>query len=158
MEALLIMTVSLVLAVAVNSSRGEGLDLLQSYQPRDTQGAGQPVDVPSVDLDTLKALKDSGMVLLVDARDPVSFRNGHIPGAVNLPLSAVEENFALLREKLSSGITVVTYCVDPGCRDSIFLAAWLAERGISDLMVYTGGIEGWISAGLDVQSDGGEPL
>lgn len=154
-EVILIGVASLVLAVAVNFSRGEGLRLLDVYQPGDNPASLPEMEVPPVDLETLKAFKDSGMVLLVDARDEESFRNGHIPGAVNLPLRTREESFELLRERLSSGITVVTYCVDPGCRDSTFLATWLAERGITDIMVYTGGIEGWISAGLVVETDQG---
>lgn len=155
MEVMLITAVSLILAVAVNTSRGEGLGLWNTYQPRESGESNPSIDIPPVDLETLKALKDSGMVLPVDARDTESFRKGHIPGAVNIPLNNKAENFALLRERLISGITVVTYCVDPGCRDSTFLAVWLKEQGVTDIMVYTGGIRGWITAELDVEAGRG---
>lgn len=37
----------------------------------------------------LKAYEASSDALLVDVREPDEFASGHIPGAVNLPLSAI---------------------------------------------------------------------
>ena len=55
----------------------------------------------------LDALGDHSDRLLLDVREPEEFRAGHIPGAQNLPLSALQQGRAALPE---DGARCVIYC------------------------------------------------
>jgi predicted methyltransferase len=54
-----------------------------------------------------KQLQAKGDVLILDVRDAESYRSGHLPGAVLMPLDTVESGAAQLR---SEKRPIVTYC------------------------------------------------
>jgi 3-mercaptopyruvate sulfurtransferase SseA len=63
--------------------------------------------VPRVSLlDTRKGL-DAGTIVVVDVRDPASFANGRIPGAVLYTPASLSR---LAAELKASKKTIVTYC------------------------------------------------
>lgn len=154
-ETILILAASLVVALGFNALRNQGLPLATVYQPHPGVEQTPLRDIPRIGLDTLKALMEAGMVLLVDAREESAYRQGHIPGARNLPLGRKESAYDEFQDELHAGFTVVTYCIDPGCLDSTYLASWLQDRGVHDVMVYDGGITGWRSAGNGVETAAG---
>lgn len=69
--------------------------------------ANAQVDAARIPLAEFKKLFDAGQVVVVDTRDEVSYRAGHIPGALLVPQQLVG---AKLAEVKSSGKLVVTYC------------------------------------------------
>jgi predicted methyltransferase len=54
-----------------------------------------------------KQLQAKGDILILDVRDAESYRNGHLPGAVLMPLDTVESRVAELRNEKRP---IVTYC------------------------------------------------
>jgi 3-mercaptopyruvate sulfurtransferase SseA len=52
-------------------------------------------------------LLDESAILVVDVRGDDAYRAGHIPGAISVPLDALEKRVAELRD---AGKPVVTYC------------------------------------------------
>lgn len=71
---------------------------------------GQVADestVPRISVADLKKAADAGQVLIVDVRDPRSFADGHIPGAINVPLGDVQKQAAGLK---AAKKPIVTYC------------------------------------------------
>lgn len=54
-----------------------------------------------------KQLQAKGDVLVLDVRDAESYRRGHLPGAVLMPLDTVESHVATLRSEKRA---IVTYC------------------------------------------------
>jgi rhodanese-related sulfurtransferase len=52
-------------------------------------------------------LNAAGKVLVVDVRDEQSFANGHIPGAINIPLGTEDKRLNRLK---TDGRPIVTYC------------------------------------------------
>lgn len=73
-----------------------------------TPAAGQAMrNVPRISIDEVKALMKSGQVLLIDVRDPQSFAEGHMPGAINVPFDRIPDHVeAWKRERR----LLVTYC------------------------------------------------
>ncbi|MHB0970435.1 MAG: rhodanese-like domain-containing protein [Thermoanaerobaculia bacterium] len=62
--------------------------------------------VKRISVADLRAAIDRGDVLVVDVRDPGTFAEGHIKGAVNVPLGLIDKEMASLpRDK-----KIVTYC------------------------------------------------
>jgi len=84
-----------------------------------------------------------GAVTLVDVREPAEFAAGHIPGAVNKPLSSFDP--AALP---SDGRPVVLYCAAGG-RSGTALGRCRAVRADIDCHL-AGGIGSWLQAGLPV--------
>ncbi len=150
-ETGMILAVSLAAALGVNLFRDNGLPLNRAYIPPETTAAAPVANLPEIDMDTLKALMDGRMVVLLDARAAKMYHSGHIPGARNLPLGDQSAIYPDLNEILNSGNTIVTYCIDSECLDSSFLAQWLMARGHSDVMVFRPGMKGWLDAGNPVE-------
>jgi rhodanese-related sulfurtransferase len=49
--------------------------------------------INSLDIHTLQKWLDDDKVMLIDVREPLEFQDGHIEGAVNLPLSNILHEF-----------------------------------------------------------------
>jgi 3-mercaptopyruvate sulfurtransferase SseA len=56
------------------------------------QAVTDPAKVARVTVAELKKLQASGAVTVVDVRDADSFKAGHIPGALSIPLDQVSAN------------------------------------------------------------------
>jgi rhodanese-related sulfurtransferase len=109
-----------------------------------------PALISQADFRKLLAAK---AVQVVDTRDPTSYANGHIPGA--LLLSDYPPDTARARERTAarlaaSKMTVVVYCACPGETTSLKTAAWLMERGVADARALVGGWVDWFNDGNPV--------
>lgn len=147
-EALLLAVLGLLLGLLVNhrlvlaASSGHltqvpAAQALQSHLP-------QPVL-----LDEVRELLRSG-ALPVDARDTSLYADGHLPGALSLPLGEVETGLPHFRQRVASARTLVIYCNGYGCPDSFDLGMRLLSEGFSDVRVFEGGFPEWRDAGLTV--------
>lgn len=85
-----------------------------------------------------------GGALFIDARDAYDFGVGHIKGAVNLPLHEFGRNHPLLGFLPKDKILVV-YCDGVECNSSAELAKMLYGSGYSDVKVFFGGWNEWLS-------------
>jgi rhodanese-related sulfurtransferase len=64
-------------------------------------------NVPRITIDEVKALMGKKQVLLVDVRDPQSFADGHMPGAINVPFDRIPDHVDTWKKEKR---LVVTYC------------------------------------------------
>ena len=55
-------------------------------------------NVPRISIDEVKALMAKKQVVLVDVRDPQSFAEGHMPGAINVPFDHIPKSRRRLEE------------------------------------------------------------
>jgi len=115
-------------------------DLVSSYlRSRD---ALEPV--PASDL--LRRARD-GLVTVIDVRPPEEYVQGHIAGALNIPLDSLETR---LRE-LPRDREIVAYCRGPWCVLSFEAVARLRTAGIEARRLQDG-LPEWRRAGLPVES------
>jgi rhodanese-related sulfurtransferase len=70
-------------------------------------GAQAVRNVPRISIDEVKALMAKKQVVLIDVRDPQSFAEGHMPGAINVPFDHIP-NFVDQWKKEKR--LLVTYC------------------------------------------------
>jgi rhodanese-related sulfurtransferase len=85
--------------------------------------------------------------VLVDARSPEAYADGHLPGAVSLPHAAIDaEALAALPDRL-----IVTYCWGPGCNGATRAAANVAALG-REVKEMIGGYEYWVREGHPVEA------
>ncbi len=70
--------------------------------------AGQAMrNVPRISIDEVKALMAKKQVLLIDVRDPQSFAEGHMPGAINVPFDHIPKYVEQWKKEKR---LLVTYC------------------------------------------------
>jgi rhodanese-related sulfurtransferase len=87
--------------------------------------------------------------VLLDVRSPELFRQGHVPGAVNLPHAKIVE--AMLTEYPEATVFVV-YCAGPQCNGADKAALRLARLG-RPVKKMIGGMEGWKDEGFVISRD-----
>lgn len=102
-----------------------------------------------VDPGELEALLRAGKAVVVDVREPDEFAAGHIPGAINLPLSRFQP--AALPD--AGGRTVVLNCLG-GKRSGQALDRCAAASASVDTHL-AGGFNAWKEAGLPVELGAG---
>lgn len=91
----------------------------------------------------------------VDAREAAQFADGHLPGALSLPLGEFDAQLDGFRLQVAEGETLVLYCSGYGCPDSFDLGLLLIAAGYLDVRVFEGGLPEWRDAGLPVVREGG---
>ncbi len=105
---------------------------------------GQKTISPAA-LDTLVRAKE---VTVVDVNSPQSFREAHVPGAVNVdPAGFVESDLPADKDA-----NLVFYCSNPMCRKAPSAARRASKLGYTGVKVMSAGISGWIAARLPTES------
>jgi hydroxyacylglutathione hydrolase len=118
-----------------------GSDLLEQWQ-----AAGRAVtSTPRLDLrQTADAMAD-GRGAVLDVRSRTEWADGHLPGAVNVPLGELEQRL----EEVPRGRPLIVQC-QTGARAAIAVSL-LKARGLQDVVLYTGGFAEWSAAGQAVE-------
>lgn len=94
--------------------------------------------------------------VLIDALAPMIYAHSHLPGAINMPPSAVEP-IRCTRRMPDLGTEIVVYCANPDCEDSVVTGERLAKLGYANVRHYPGGKDEWKKLGLPLER-AGEPL
>ncbi len=103
----------------------------------------------TVDPAAAKALHDRG-VTFVDVRGEDLWKNGHIPGAVNLDWKKTF-NEAALSKIVAKDQEVVIYCMGPRCLRSSKASAKAVGWGYEKIYYLRDGVPGWKAAGYAVE-------
>lgn len=98
-----------------------------------------------ISLQELKRRMGDGLVTVLDVRPGDEFSSGHVPGAVNLPLSELSGRLA----ELPGDKPVIAYCRGPWCVLAFEAVALLRLRGV-DARRLDGGLPEWRLAGFEV--------
>jgi len=96
----------------------------------------------------LSRAKD-GLVTIIDVRPPEEYAQGHLPGAMNVPLSELERRLKTLPRDRE----VIAYCRGPWCVLSFEAVARLREKGYRARRL-EGGLPEWRHSGLPVSTAG----
>ena len=95
--------------------------------------------------DLVDRMRD-GLVTVVDVRPKEEYAAGHLPGAINVPLSDIEKNLS----KLPRDREIIAYCRGPFCVLAFEAVARLRNEGLKARRLETGFPE-WKVAGLPVE-------
>lgn len=116
------------------------------------QAAGLPVtsgdiqDISPAELNAL--LKNGECPVVVDVREPWEFANGHVPGAVLMPLGQLGARLS----ELDPNQPVATICASGSRSQSA--AALLGQRGFKKIYNVLGGTEAWQMQGFELSRNG----
>jgi rhodanese-related sulfurtransferase len=95
---------------------------------------------------------ESEETLLIDARTTEEYSQGHIPGAVNLPVYEFDSVYPRIEGLFGEGKTIVAYCSSVTCIDSPLLAKKLHNKGYREIFVYRGGFKEWCELNNPVEN------
>lgn len=99
----------------------------------------------AVDRETLLELVQSGAATVIDVRPSEEYESGHIPRALSIPMTELEQRLAdLPRER-----TIVAYCRGPFCVMAISAVELLREHGF-DAHRLEYGVPEWRSMGYEI--------
>jgi rhodanese-related sulfurtransferase/DNA-binding transcriptional ArsR family regulator len=95
----------------------------------------------------LERLRESSVTIL-DVRPEDEFASGHLPGAINIPFTELEQRLS----ELARDQEVVAYCRGSKCVLSPNAVAILQAKGIQARFLQDG-FPSWKAAGLDVETE-----
>jgi len=92
-----------------------------------------------------KKIEHGDNIAVIDVRAEEDFRQGHVPGAINLP----EDQWQTL-QGLCKDVPNILYCYTQTCHLASRAAQMFAREGYP-VMEIEGGFEAWKAAGLEVE-------
>jgi rhodanese-related sulfurtransferase len=101
--------------------------------------------------DEIKAKLDAEEeVVLVETLGPNNYAEAHLPGAISIPHTGVDELApGLLPDKSAQ---IVVYCSNTVCQNSPQAARRLEALGYENVYDYDEGKQDWVGAGLPTES------
>jgi rhodanese-related sulfurtransferase len=109
------------------------------------------VAVEKITRDELRARLDGEeSVVVIEALGPKYYEDAHLPGAINIPHTEVDELAPRLLPDKSARIVV--YCSNRECQNSPQAARRLVALGYENVYDYEEGKRDWIEAGLPTES------
>ena len=99
---------------------------------------------PDISLPDLKTAIAEKKVTLIDVNGPVSYANGHIPGAIDYTAHATDFSSVLPADKSA---LVVAYCGNEHCGAYARAAEAAQKLGYTNVEHFKPGIMGWKAAG-----------
>lgn len=153
LRALALICAGFALALGVNAVSPSGIPLRPMSFPEDNPPeAADPFDMPPGYL-ALQDMQDAyatDFADFVDARTPDEYREGHIPGAVNLPVDVFRKGRPESLDQLDPDKPIYVYCEGDECGSSIIVAEQLRLHGFRGVRVFTPGFSVWQQVGNEV--------
>ncbi len=135
----------------------------ESTAPADTGKAPAPpagkklyADIPEskvpidVGLAKAKEFYDRGGLLVLDARDPGEYAEGHIKGALDAPYDDKVGDMEWLMAMGKETRPILVYCDGGDCELSLDLGTEITRSGNRRVLILTDGYPGWKDAGYPV--------
>ena len=156
-EISVLIGVSIIAALAVNYFSPAGIALIGQWDTaKGVITANERNDMVLNDLEIgdvtfAKKLYDSKKFVFVDARSRDDYDEGHIKGAVSLPVGQFDEKIEAFSEQYPPDKPIITYCSGRTCEDGNKLAQHLLEFGYMEIGVFIDGFPGWEAAGYPIE-------
>lgn len=99
---------------------------------------------PDITINDLKSAMASKSVTLLDANGSDSYKEGHIPGAIDFATTKKKLAKVLPKDK---GALIVAYCGGPQCQAYESAAKAAEKLGYTNVKHLVAGISGWHDAG-----------
>ena len=123
-----------------------GLDRIAGYV-ESTEGLGQKTaSLPSVTLDEVARLRNSGEAVIVDVRQNSEYAHAHIPGSTHVSAGRLLAKL----DDIPKDRPLVVVCA--GGDRSVAVASMLSALGFAPVANVPDGFDGWQARGLPVES------
>jgi len=120
--------------------------LLRNYMSTEMVAlANAGADLPTVRREEVGSLINDGRAVLVDARTEGDYVLGHLPNAINIPVSLDIDECRNRLAGVPSDTTVIVYCSNEKCEFARTVATKLFFDGFRNVSLYLGGWDEWSS-------------
>ena len=157
-EAGLIVLSAVVLGLVYNALSPRGINLIREAPPfirsNDStrySSSSSTARLTFINADEAVKIFQGGNGIFIDARHEDEFNEGHIKGAISLPLRTLETNPDLIKG-LAKDTLIVTYCSGEQCALSIDLGERLAAMGFTNVKVFFSGWLEWQKRNLPTET------
>lgn len=156
-EITILVGASMVLALVVNQLSPRGIALVGQWDTVQGVITANAVDeneyrIAEIERVTAAAkIFYDGDTLFVDARSKEDYENGHIPGAISLPVGQFDGRIESFMNQYPLEQPIVTYCSGRTCEDSHHLARLLSDVGFSEVRIFIDGFPGWQAEGYPIE-------
>jgi len=151
LQVLVLGLTATVLSFAVNQVRSDSMPLLGDWSPeaRMTLQFGKNILIP---LDEARNKFLTGDAVFVDARPPAQYQEGHIQGALSLPLADFDQSADKIMMDYPENTLFVTYCDGEDCALAAEVALKLKKIGFENVRVLHDGWNAWKNNRLPSQT------
>ena len=152
-ELMIIIGISVLFGFAVNTFSPKGIALFGNWDTSKgvisakSKGDENYFFEEIEEIQAAKEIFDHGEALFLDARHPDAYHEGHIPGAVSLPVGRFDELIEGVRGRYPTSTSIITYCSGRECEDSHNLARLLFMEGYAHIRIFIDGYPGWEEMG-----------
>ena len=156
-EISIILGLATAVALSVNYFSPAGIALVGQWDTAEgvvTARAKNEMVIDELEIETValaRKLFNTGEYVFVDARSIEDYQEGHIKGAVSLPVGQVEEKLSEFLDHYPPETAIITYCSGRTCQDSHRLAEVFMEMGYENINVFIDGFPGWENEGHPVE-------
>ncbi len=142
-------SVFLMMLLAVVLAACGGNQAAQTAPPAQQQAAvaeSGALELPvNVDAQTVDQLRGRDDVVVVDVREDWEYAEGHVPGAVLVPLGQIPDRM----QDIPTDKTVLVVCRSGNRSNQA--TQYLREQGFDNVHNMTGGMNSWQQAGFDIE-------
>ncbi len=161
-QIIILVVLSLIIGAGVNVLSPKGIDFIGSYRSL-SSGDGPvvppdaaPGDPPFIAVDVAEMEYSNHVVTFIDARDPVEFECGTIPGSINIPFDYLPENDVdIYIDSALGGLPkdrpYIIFCSGEECELSLHLARNMQQLGYTRTSIFFGGSREWETFGLEME-------
>ena len=96
----------------------------------------------------LEMMENKDDFKLVEVLSEDSYKDGHIPGAINIPVDKLEKENG---KKLKKTDTIVVYCASYHCPASTNATKILLKMGYNKVFDFKGSKKTWVDAGFELE-------
>ena len=114
----------------------------------DEPKAPEKYPYPDVSINELKTAIEKKEVTVIDANGTDSYKDGHIPGAIDFEANAAKLEKILPKDK---NALIIAYCGGPECMAYKQAAKQAVAMGYTNVKHLSAGISGWKRAGEKVE-------
>ena len=149
-QALWLLGLSLLMAVAAQRIMPSRIPWQERWSHKVSDAAAR-TGVRVAELAEVQDIVRRQSHLLLDARPLSDYQAGHLPGAFPLPQTDIATHLPAVQPLLTPGQPLLVYCSGLACDESLELARLLRAQGMTNVVLFAGGIQAWQQAGLELQ-------
>jgi len=96
----------------------------------------------------LEMIENNDNFKMVEVLREDSFKDGHIPSAINIPVDKIKDR---AKAYLKKSDTIVVYCASYTCHASTNAAKILLSRGYNKVFDFKGSKKTWVDSGFELE-------
>lgn len=156
-EAVYLLLSACIIAVIINVASPVGIAWVGQWNPSEgVVGAKtkNDVDNPRIeinDIDIARQIHERGQTLFVDARTKDAYAEGHVKGAISLPVGEFDLKIDAFSDRYLLDQPIIVYCSGRSCEDGHRLSEKLIDFGYDKIRVMIDGFPGWQAKGFPIE-------